>query len=85
MCAAVQRSATYAAADGRSDLLLLAVQHSAAALVAEGTWIAGSKCCSQRRVLMLQVRSAISARVAGVRLVPRSGCSAAAPQCAAHV
>jgi hypothetical protein len=48
MCAAVQRSDTCAAADGRpSDLLLLAVQHSAAALVTEWTWLAGSECCSQ--------------------------------------
>jgi hypothetical protein len=53
-------------------MLLLAVQHSAAALVAEGTWIADSECRSQLRVLMPQVRSARSARVAGVRLVPPS-------------
>ena len=85
MCAAVQRPGTCAAADGRSDLLLLAAQHSAAALVAERMWLAGSECCSQLRVLMLQVRSTSSARVAGAGVVPRRGCSAAAPQCAARV
>lgn len=85
MCAAGQRSDTCAAADGRSDLLLLAAQHSAAALVAEATWLAGSECCSQLRVVMPLVRSASSARVAGGGLVQRSGCSAAAPQCAACV
>lgn len=64
---------------------MLAAQHSVAALVAEATWLAGSECCNQLRVLMLQVRSASSARVAGVGLMQRSGCSAAAPQCAARV
>jgi hypothetical protein len=64
---------------------VLAAQHSVAALVAEATWLAGSECCNQLRVLMLQVRSASSARVAGVGLMQRSGCSAAAPQCAACV
>jgi hypothetical protein len=47
MCTAVQRSDTCAAAEGRSDLLLLAAHHSAAALVAHETWLAGSECCGQ--------------------------------------
>jgi hypothetical protein len=64
---------------------VLAAQHSAAALVADATGLAGSECCSQLCVLMPQVRSASSARVAGVGLMQRSGCIAVAPQCAACV
>jgi hypothetical protein len=71
MCAAVQRSDTCTAAGGKSDLLLLAAQQRAAALVAEGTWLAGSDTCSQLCVLMPQVRSDSSARVAGVGLLQR--------------
>jgi hypothetical protein len=85
MCTAVQRSDACAAAEGKSDLLLLAAHHSAAALVADEMWLAGSECCGQLRMLMLQVRSTRSARVAGVRLVQRSGCSAAAAERAACV
>jgi hypothetical protein len=85
LCAAVQQSDACATAGGMSNLLLLAAHHSAAALVADETWLASSVCCSQLRVLKLQVRSTRNARVAGVGPVQRSGCSAAAPQRAACV